>query len=368
MAGQNPDRSAAAERPSGEGAAGGRPKVFLSYRRTGTAAHAFLLHECLKQRFGAENMFLDVAELQGDQLSKPAGARESVRAEAGRRPEAAHLGARDTRTPEQVRHSGYGGGNYVTAAARPMIGGCPVPAGSTSRWTNAMLVAVLAVVAASALPTQASGRAADLGTPGQVLSALRPALNAFWTRKLTWIGPYGEFRTAYRAPTVTLYGVGQPIRVPRACDDDGRPDGLLHAARGRYTAANWRSGRVSYCSPSRSVYLDRGVLTFFISRIDDYAAGILVVHEWSHHVQYLMGIDGPTRYLELQADCFAGAFTAFATQVGIVDGNHTLFGDYFLSLIGDDAKAWWDAESHGTGRERSAAFETGFTYGVGRCW
>ena len=43
---------------------GGPPKVFISYRREDTAAHAFLLHERLKQRFGEANVFLDIAVLQ----------------------------------------------------------------------------------------------------------------------------------------------------------------------------------------------------------------------------------------------------------------------------------------------------------------
>ncbi len=42
----------------------GPPKVFVSYRREDAAAHAFLLHERLMQRFGEANVFLDVAVLQ----------------------------------------------------------------------------------------------------------------------------------------------------------------------------------------------------------------------------------------------------------------------------------------------------------------
>lgn len=39
------------------------PHVFISYRRADTGAHAFLLHDRLKRRFGKDNIFLDVAAL-----------------------------------------------------------------------------------------------------------------------------------------------------------------------------------------------------------------------------------------------------------------------------------------------------------------
>lgn len=39
------------------------PHIFISYRRSDTAAHAFLLHDRLARRFGESNVFLDVAAL-----------------------------------------------------------------------------------------------------------------------------------------------------------------------------------------------------------------------------------------------------------------------------------------------------------------
>lgn len=41
----------------------GPPHIFISYRRSDTAAHAFLLHDRLKRRFGEDNVFLDIAAL-----------------------------------------------------------------------------------------------------------------------------------------------------------------------------------------------------------------------------------------------------------------------------------------------------------------
>jgi hypothetical protein len=40
------------------------PNVFISYRRQDAAAHAFLLHDRLTQRFGEDSVFLDVAALR----------------------------------------------------------------------------------------------------------------------------------------------------------------------------------------------------------------------------------------------------------------------------------------------------------------
>lgn len=69
MSGEGPETRVAVDAvPRSEGDGGGEsgsaPSLFISYRRRDTSGHALLLHDRLKQRFGTENVFLDVAALE----------------------------------------------------------------------------------------------------------------------------------------------------------------------------------------------------------------------------------------------------------------------------------------------------------------
>jgi predicted metalloprotease len=154
-----------------------------------------------------------------------------------------------------------------------------------------------------------------------------------------------------------------------------------------------------YCPPDQTVYID----TAFFGQLQSQfgASGgplaqmYIVAHEWGHHIQNIVGTmdglnlqdSGPTSdgvRLELQADCYAGAWVAAASDVedssGIallkeptdaeitdaLNAANVVGDDYIQENLGDgnvNPETW----THGSSEQRQAWFRTGYTQGVGAC-
>ena len=108
-----------------------------------------------------------------------------------------------------------------------------------------------------------------------------------------------------------------------------------------------------YCPADANIYLD---ITFFDAMLEGqlgaeggpFSEAYVLAHEYGHHVQDLLGTMGQVRTqqgensdavrLELQADCYAGMWTKFATEVE--DENGEVF---ILDLTQDDIDRALDA-------------------------
>ena len=153
-----------------------------------------------------------------------------------------------------------------------------------------------------------------------------------------------------------------------------------------------------YCPQDNSMYID---VTFFDILQRNYGSSggslaemYVVAHEWGHHMQFLMGIlqqvdnqqTGPASdgvRLELQADCFAGAWTASASQTTDDQGNTLLnppsreeINDALsaAAAVGDDniqqqagQQVNPEAFSHGTSEQRQRWFVEGYEKGWQAC-
>jgi predicted metalloprotease len=153
-----------------------------------------------------------------------------------------------------------------------------------------------------------------------------------------------------------------------------------------------------YCPPDQTIYID---VTFydelrgrFGSSGGPLAEMYVVAHEWGHHVQNLAGIleraqdgqTGPTSNavrVELQADCFAGAWAANASEVPDDSGvpflqplTEAQIADALsaASAVGDDriqeatqGQVNPHSFTHGTSEQRQRWFMTGFQGGAGTC-
>jgi predicted metalloprotease len=103
-----------------------------------------------------------------------------------------------------------------------------------------------------------------------------------------------------------------------------------------------------------------------------FAVGIVFAHEFGHAIQTRAEVVGDTIVTELQADCFAGAWTKdvaegrsehFELELDSLDKAVAGFLD-LRDDVGGDAS---DPQAHGTGFDRIGAFTEGFDQGLERC-
>jgi predicted metalloprotease len=154
-----------------------------------------------------------------------------------------------------------------------------------------------------------------------------------------------------------------------------------------------------YCPPDQTVYLDTAfyddLRTQFGASGGPLAQLYVVAHEWGHHIQNITGTmngldltdQGPTSdgvRLELQADCYAGAWVKAASTIPDENGVPFLepptdaqIADALnaAAAVGDDhiqetmgggqvnPETW----THGSSDSRQRWFNTGYTQGVGGC-
>ena len=230
-----------------------------------------------------------------------------------------------------------------------------------------------ALGAGSALSEPASGElegcasGADANTDVECrMAAASDSLDRYWQSQV------GN----YRAPAPVVLFSGQ---TQSAC-------GAASAATGPF-----------YCPADEAIYID---VAFFDTLSQDYGASngslsqmYVLAHEWGHHISNLIGSlqsvgreSGPASgsvRLELQADCFAGAWVQSASTVTDDQGVPFLkpvtqqeIADAMsaAAAVGDDhimesAGVGVNPErfTHGTSEQRQRWFQTGFTQGPTAC-
>ena len=127
-----------------------------------------------------------------------------------------------------------------------------------------------------------------------------------------------------------------------------------------------------YCPTEDAVVWDQeGFMPDVAERYGDFTAAVVIAHEWGHVVQGRSQFDGPSVTVELQADCFAGAWTAHVMDddprfdIGTDDLDQALAG--ILSLRDAPGGTADDPLAHGSGFDRVGAFQDGFEQGASRC-
>ncbi|WP_420365578.1 neutral zinc metallopeptidase [Curtobacterium sp. L3-7] len=214
-----------------------------------------------------------------------------------------------------------------------------------------------------------TGRDANLSIDCRMEGAAE-SLDAYWTTESRQLG------ISYSSPDFYLF------------------DGSTSTGCGTASAATGPF----YCPPDRAIYLDTA---FYDDLQSKYGASggplaqmYVVAHEWGHHVQQLQGTfadtdrsgsgasSGSVR-VELQADCYAGAWVGDAANTKAANGQ-TFFKPITraqiadalsaASAVGDDSiqrrssgQVDPDSFTHGSSAQRQRWFERGYEQGATSC-
>jgi predicted metalloprotease len=130
------------------------------------------------------------------------------------------------------------------------------------------------------------------------------------------------------------------------------------------------AGNAFYCAKADDVAWDaEGLLPDLRKRFGDFVIPVVLAHEWGHAIQARAHFQGATVTKEIQADCFAGAWSAHAKadtfKPSDDDLDRALAG--FLSLRDEPGTEKKDPSAHGSGFDRVNSFRNGFDNGVQAC-
>lgn len=137
------------------------------------------------------------------------------------------------------------------------------------------------------------------------------------------------------------------------------------------SSADEISGNAFYCSTKDVVAWDaEGLLPKLKDKYGDFVIPVVLAHEWGHAIQGRSNFTARTVTKELQADCFAGAWSKHAKEdnvfkVTAADLDTALAG--ILDLRDTPGTSNIDPNAHGSGFDRVSAFQDGFDNGVEKC-
>lgn len=232
------------------------------------------------------------------------------------------------------------------------------------RWSLPLLLVALLAAACTesdlALRDERTARTApevpagDVVTdPDEVVQLALDDLGAYWSR--TMVDVYDtDFRPL--AGGYVPYGTRTPLP---SCG----PEPLTYAQ----IAEN-----ALYCPAEDLIAWDRELLVPDLQeRFGSLTVGLVMAHEFAHAVQARVGVRGATVTLELQADCFAGAWVddvddripTFHTGADALD--EAVAG--LLELRDSLGVPGSDTSAHGSGFDRVSAFQQGFEEGPVSC-
>ncbi len=133
-----------------------------------------------------------------------------------------------------------------------------------------------------------------------------------------------------------------------------------------------------YCPPEQTIFVDRHLVEYFAADYGPWVTAYAMAHEWGHHIQWTILNDmymasttnaELSKFMELQADCFAGAALRPLYDNGILLAHDIATLSAFANRLGDDRGTGAapapiaQLGDHGVGSERMAWFEHGFKGG-----
>lgn len=131
------------------------------------------------------------------------------------------------------------------------------------------------------------------------------------------------------------------------------------------------AGNAFYCFTDDVMAWDaEGLLPDLQSKFGDFVIPVVMAHEFGHAVQGRAEVEGRTVTKELQADCFAGAWSKHAIDDQVFEVNAAGLDSALagvLDLRDSPGTSAMDPNAHGSGFDRVGAFQDGFANGPGKC-
>jgi predicted metalloprotease len=234
------------------------------------------------------------------------------------------------------------------------------------------VVAFVAVVAAAAsalaVPAAGAGQTGN-GTAGRT----GPRAKAQPSYRVSVETAIADVQAYWADTFPDLYGERyQP--VPRDRVIAARPGVRIPRCQGQRLRYRDVSGNAAYCSVSNYIVFDDvGLMPDYYDRFGSFAVGLVFAHEWGHAIQDRAGFFGqvPPVIAELQADCFAGAWTGDVAdepqEVSYRPGDLESAVAALIELRDSPGSSPDDPDAHGSAFDRVGAFQDGFLEGPARC-
>jgi uncharacterized protein len=177
----------------------------------------------------------------------------------------------------------------------------------------------------------------------QVISSLEQ----YWAERLP-----ADFDVAYSSPSRYTYYRPEQGGGPRCGGQEAPPRNAFYCPAGDFIA--WD---------------ETGLMIPYYVQAGDFAAAFVLAHEFGHAVQArLPGQERLGLLVELQADCFAGAWARHVQEEGLLEAGDldeaTLAVFSARDVPGTD---FTDPRAHGSGFERTRAFADGYEGGPPAC-
>lgn len=115
----------------------------------------------------------------------------------------------------------------------------------------------------------------------------------------------------------------------------------------------------AYCPSDNTIYLEIKLLKIANQAIGDYAAYVVLAHEYGHSYMTQTRQQSAAKEGELKADEFAGVFTRYVQQKNLLESGDVEEALKFAFASGD--YDYWDKGHHGTPTERENAFRIGYS-------
>ncbi|WP_409329826.1 hypothetical protein [Trujillonella humicola] len=188
-----------------------------------------------------------------------------------------------------------------------------------------------------------------------------------------------DLETYWARTLPDVFGVDlEPLRGgffsvdPDDADPADYPDGVGCGAEPAALADNafyCQAGRVAN---SDSISWDRAFLGALAEDSGRFLPALVMAHEYGHAIQARVGHPRTSILTETQADCFAGAWTAWVaageaghTRIREVELDQVLGG--YLQLRDPVGTGQFEEQAHGSFFDRVSAFQEGFDAGAEAC-